>query len=79
MALMLAPAKPLCLTSNGESCTWNWSMASRLMGVPPVWPPFVPDAARPNTSLFTAPSIEMALNLLFVPRIEIPPSPVPVA
>jgi hypothetical protein len=36
-------------------------MASRLTGCVPVWPPGVPEFARPNTSLLTAPSICMLL------------------
>ena len=42
-----------------------------LIGGVPAWPPLVPEALKPNTSLFTAPSIKKLLYLLFWPPIEI--------
>lgn len=46
-------------------------MASIEKGETPVWPPFVPDPDSPKTSLLTAPSTYIALNLLLLPANEI--------
>src|SRR6218665_3215017 len=40
------------------------------MGEIPVCPPLVPDCANPTKSLLTAPSIKIALYLLFTPANE---------
>jgi hypothetical protein len=42
------------------------------MGVVAAEPPGVPLPDKPNTSLFTAPSIVILLNLLFAPPKEFP-------
>jgi hypothetical protein len=55
------PVKPLCRTSYGETRSCSSWMASSEIGCVPAPPPGVPDAERPNRSLFTAPSIWMLL------------------
>ena len=70
MALMLPPEKPPWRTSKSATTSWNSWIASRLIGVVLAWPPGVPWSARPNRSLFTAPSIWMLLKRVLRPAIE---------
>ncbi len=58
MAFTPPPAKPPCRTSYGETTSWISAMASRLTGCVSAVPPGAPaELARPNRSLFAAPSI----------------------
>ncbi len=74
-ALIRPPAKLPWRTSNGAMRTWYSFTASIEMGWALAWPPGVPLAASPKTSLFTPPSIWMLLKRLFCPPSVAPGTP----